>query len=93
MRDGALVAVGRPSDLKQRVDQKLRLELLFPPARPPCLPPGLTCHQLEPGRWLVLLEREEVTKALNGLDLEQIDDFRLQSATLEDLYVHYATQP
>jgi ABC-2 type transport system ATP-binding protein len=93
MRDGELVAVGRPSDLKQRVDQTLRLELLFPPAKPPCLPPGLIYHQLEPGRWLVLLEREQVMETLNGLNLDQIDDFRLQSATLEDLYVHYATQP
>jgi hypothetical protein len=27
---------------------------------------------------------------LNGLNLDRIDDFRLQSATLEDLYLHYA---
>jgi len=29
---------------------------------------------------------------LNGLDLAQIDDLRLYSATLEDLYVHYAAR-
>lgn len=92
MRDGELVAVGRPSDLKRRVDQNLRLEL-FPAETPPSLPPGLTCHQLEAGRWLVLLEREQVTTVLNSLNLEQVDDFCLQSATLEDLYVFYATQP
>ncbi|MBE9472485.1 MAG: ABC transporter ATP-binding protein, partial [Chloroflexi bacterium] len=89
MRDGELVAVGRPSELKRSVDQKMRLELFFPPEMPPGLPSGLTCHQLESGRWLVLLEREQVMTVLNGLNLEHLDDFRLQSATLEDLYLHY----
>lgn len=93
MRDGELVAVGRPGELKRVVDQKLRLELFFSPQVSPSLLPGLTCHQLGAGRWLVLLEREQVMTVLNRLNLEQIDDFRLQSATLEDLYLHYATQP
>jgi ABC-2 type transport system ATP-binding protein len=92
MRDGELVAVGRPSELKRVIDQKLRLELFFLPGIPPGLPPGLNCHQLEAGRWLVLLEREQVMAVLNHLSLEQVDDFRLQSATLEDLYLHYAAQ-
>ena len=89
MRAGQLVAVGRPSELKQRIDQKLRLEILFSPELPPSLPHDLICHQLEAGRWLILLERERMMAVLDRLDLEQIDDFRLQSATLEDLYLHY----
>jgi hypothetical protein len=32
-----------------------------------------------------------VEQVLVHLDVEQLDDFRLYSATLEDLYVHYAT--
>ena len=90
MRAGQLVAVGRPSALVQRIDQKLRLEILFSPELPPSLPRDLVCHRLEAGRWLVLLERDRIMAVLNRLDLEQIDDFRLQSATLEDLYLHYA---
>jgi ABC-type multidrug transport system ATPase subunit len=90
MRDAALVAVGRPSDLKQSIDQKLRLELFFTPEAPPLLPPGLYCRSLEPGRWLVLLERDQVQETLNTLNLGELDDFRLYSATLEDLYLHYA---
>jgi ABC-type multidrug transport system ATPase subunit len=89
MRAGRLVAVGRPSELKQRIDQKLRLEIFFSPELPPSLPQDLVCHRLEAGRWLVLLERERMMGVLNRLNLEQIDDFRLQSATLEDLYLHY----
>ena len=38
-----------------------------------------------------LAKLAEVGAVLEGLDLEAIDDFRLYSATLEDLYVHYAT--
>jgi len=90
MRDGALVAVGRPSDLKRAIDRKLRLEL-FTDA-PPDLPPDLPRHQLQPGRWLLLLEWEQATAVLNALDMDRIEDFRLYSATLEDLYVHYASR-
>jgi ABC-type multidrug transport system ATPase subunit len=89
MRDGTLVAVGRPSDLKRSVDRKLRLELFS--ATPPHLPPELPRRQLQPGRWLALLEWEQAGAVLNALDMDQIEDFRLYSATLEDLYLHYAS--
>lgn len=89
---GKLVAVGRPSDLKREVDRKLRLELLFPPNRPPDLPSIFPRYELQPGRWLVLLDRQEAGSLLATLDLDRVDDFRLYSATLEDLYVHYVTQ-
>jgi ABC-2 type transport system ATP-binding protein len=92
MRGGELVAVGRPSDLKQAVDHKLRLELVFRPGSPPDLPPELPRHEIQPGRWISLLEWSEATTVLSGLDLDRVDDFCLYSATLEDLYVHYATQ-
>ena len=92
MRAGEFVALGRPSDLKKLVDQKLRLELFFSPETPPNLPPGLTYSQLESGRWLILLEREQLMTTLNCLELDQLDDFRCYSATLEDLYVHYTAQ-
>lgn len=90
MREGELVALGRPSELKQSVDKKLRLELFFSPNSPPTLPPHLPRRVLEAGRWLVLLDLDEVTPILNQLDLSRLDDFRLYSATLEDLYLHYA---
>jgi ABC-2 type transport system ATP-binding protein len=92
MRRGELVAVGRPSELKRLVDQKLRLELVFSPESPPSLPPGLTCYASNPGRWLVYLERSDLTPVLSSLNWDRINDFRLYSATLEDLYLHYADQ-
>jgi ABC-type multidrug transport system ATPase subunit len=92
MRDGELVAIGRPSELKRLVDHQLRLELFFSPEMPPMLPAELVYHQLELGRWLVLLERDQISAVLQQLPLNQIDDFRLYSATLEDLYLYYATE-
>ena len=95
MRAGELVALGRPSDLKKRIDRQLRLELFFPPESPPALPDDLVPHQLDAGRWLVYVDRSRFDKdrageVLNLLDLERIDDFSLHSATLEDLYLYYA---
>ena len=90
MRLGRLVALGKPSELKASVDQKLRLELFFSPEAPPCLPAGLDPIPVDPGRWLVYLDRSMAGQVLNQLDLERLDDFRLYSATLEDLYLHYA---
>ncbi len=90
LRAGELVAVGRPSDLKKQVDQKLRLELFTAAGVQPPLPDHLPLRQVQPGRWIAWVERAEAGALLNQLDLAQIDDFRLYSATLEDLYVHYA---
>lgn len=92
MRAGRMVALGKPADLKRTVDQKLRLELFFAPERPPRLPADLASRQLEPGRWLVLIDRQRLSDVLRWLDVTELDDFRLYSATLEDLYLHYATQ-
>ena len=92
MRDGEMAAIGRPSDLKRLVDRQLRLELIFSPGTPPLLPAGMEHHELQPGRWLVYLERNEAMAALDRIDLTRVDDFRLYSATLEDLYIHYATR-
>jgi ABC-type multidrug transport system ATPase subunit len=85
MRNGRLVAIGRPSQLKQQLHSKLRLELLFSPDLPPFLPPELDPHPLEPGRGRVLLEANQVAAVVSNLDLSKLDDFRLDSATLEDL--------
>ena len=90
MRQGRLVAVGAPSALKQAIDRKVRLELFFDPVAPPRLPEGLEAHAVNPGRWLVTIDRADVSAVLERLDLEQLEDFQLRSATLEDLYLHFA---
>ena len=91
LREGKLVAVGTPGALKKEVDRKLRLELYFRPDSPPSLPNGLTVRELQPGRWITWIDRGEASAVLERLDLERLEDFRLYSVTLEDLYVHYTT--
>lgn len=90
MWQGRLVALGRPSELKQKIAHQLRLELFFGEGTRPQLPAHLQVHELDRGRWLIYLHREEVNATLNSLNLSDIDDFRLYSVTLEDLYLHYA---
>ncbi len=89
MHKARLVALGKPSDLKKQLDQKLRLELRFQPDSPPDLPSGLHPQKLSEDHWIVGLDQHQVEAALSGLDFSRIDDFQLQSATLEDLYLHY----
>lgn len=90
LRGGRLAIVGRPAELKRAVDRMLRLELHYAPASPPRLPAHLAAREIQPGRSVVLLDRSEATAVLEGLDLDATEDFRLYSASLEDLYVHYA---
>lgn len=85
---GRLLALGNPQALKRQIDRSLRLELFFPPERPPDLPAGLKPLELAAGRWLVYLQREDVDATLAAV--QGVDDFRLYSATLEDLYLSYA---
>lgn len=92
MRGGELVAVGRPAELKQLVDRKLRMDLFFAPESPPVLPPDLDCFPVEAGRWRVFLDKEQLPSLVGWVGSANIDDFRLSSATLEDLYLYYATQ-
>ena len=89
MHQARLVALGKPSELKNQLDQKLRLELRFQPDSPPDLPSGLHPQKLSEDHWIVGLDQHQVEAALSGLDFSRIDDFQLQTATLEDLYLHY----
>lgn len=90
LHQGRLLAIGKPSDLKRQIDHQLRLELHFSPDTPPKLDPTLPITQLDSGRWLVYLNHDQVEQTLASLDMRQIDDFKLYSATLEDLYLHVA---
>jgi ABC-2 type transport system ATP-binding protein len=91
MRHGRVVAVGRPRDLKAKVDDRFRLDLTGDPLAPPTLPPALSWTELEPGRWRAMLAKADVGPILAAVDAHQFDDVRLASATLEDLYLHYAS--
>ena len=88
MSHGRFVALGLLGELKKIVGHKMRLELFFAPESPPTL----SYREIAPGRWLLLVEREEIGALLQSLPLDQLDDFHLYSATLEDIYLHYAIE-
>ena len=87
---GRLVALGEPRELKRQLDQQLRLEISCPPDTTPVLPPDFAPQQVDAGRWLMYVPRQQLDRVLNSLEQNQIDDFRLHSPTLEDLYLHHA---
>jgi ABC-2 type transport system ATP-binding protein len=92
MRDGRFVSLGRLSEIKQIIDQKVRLELFFAPETTPFFPSTFIPHEVHPGHWLLLLERDKAGPLLSDLRLEQFTDFRLYTASLEDVYLYYAAQ-
>jgi ABC-2 type transport system ATP-binding protein len=82
MRQGKLAAVGKPGELKAQVDQKLRLELFTARDEAPHLLDGFFPRRLDVRRWLVYLERPQAGALIDALDFNEVDDFRLYSATL-----------
>ncbi|WP_119068366.1 ABC transporter ATP-binding protein [Aggregatilinea lenta] len=91
MRAGRLVAVGRPGALKASLNEHLRLELTFPPGVDPALPPTVEAREIGPGHWLLVMERAAALAYVAQIENErQVEDFRLSTATLEDLYLALA---
>lgn len=91
---GKLVALGEPSHLKQQLDQSLRLDIVIPTDEivdaERAFPATISITKLDANRWVLRLDQEQVPEVLSLLNKHGIDDFRLSSATLEDLYLHYA---
>ena len=87
MQRGKLVALGRPGVLKGELNRQLRLEVVFAPESPPQFPVDTQIRILSPGRWLLLIERQQAPQYLAIINQStSIEDFRLSTATLEDLY-------
>ena len=87
MRGGRLIALGRPGVLKADLNARLRLEIVFAPGDPPALPAGATPRDMGPGRWQLLIERDDAPAYLAALTAApSVEDFTLSTATLEDLY-------
>ena len=89
MRRGRFTALGTPAQLKDGIARKLRVELEFDV--PPKLPPNVVPHEKAAGVWSLVLDRDEAKQLLADLDLHAINDIRLTSTTLEDLYLHYVS--
>lgn len=94
---GRIMALGTVGELKSRVDQRIRLELLFKPGtaaqRQQALLSGLTAEVTPIGanQWQAFVPRDQlaqgVGRVLAEVDMDVLDDFRLISPSLEDVYI------
>jgi ABC-2 type transport system ATP-binding protein len=91
---GRMMAIGRLGELKERIDQRVRLELLFKEDAAPYVdllgtigaPTALGSHL-----WTVLCDREtargSIDQVMGQIGLDHLDDFRILTPSLEDVYL------
>lgn len=91
---GRLMALGTPGGLKARVEQRVRLELLFKSEADgyrQLLERLGECRALSQQHLTVLCDRGTVRGAIDQvlaqIGLEQLDDFRILTPSLEDVYM------
>ncbi len=91
---GRLLAIGTPGELKIRIDQRVRLELLLKETTSDY--DGLLSslgelHPVTQQQRVVLCHRERVRSAidqvLGQIGLDRLDDFRILTPSLEDVYL------
>jgi ABC-type multidrug transport system ATPase subunit len=93
---GQLLALGGVGDLKIRIDQRIRLELLlraeFQPTSTYHILKSLgDARALTEQHWVILCPRVMVQNTINQIferiGMENLDDFRILTPTLEDVYL------
>ncbi len=97
MSQGRVVGLGRVGELKEKIDRSVRLELFLKPERAELAEPALhsfeNARELKPNQWIVLVPRDnaedDIHRILSGVRLENLEDFRVHTATLEDVYMAY----
>ncbi len=100
MHEGRVVGLGRVSELKARLDQNVSLELYLRPELASAaesilenIPEARCIRQYE---WAVLVARsdgeEAIHRILSQVRLERLEDFRVHTATLEDVYMELTGQ-
>ncbi|MEU4802866.1 ABC transporter ATP-binding protein [Actinosynnema sp. NPDC023587] len=90
MRGGSFTAIGPPAELKRVLRNRMRLEVGFPGGRLPELPADLVYRRTSEDALVATVDAARVPSLLAELGPVDALDFRLYSATLEDLYLHYA---
>lgn len=91
---GELMSIGTPGELKERIDQRVRLELLFKAeAGDPAalLEPLGEARSLSRQHWTVLVDRDAaqqvIAQVMTHVGLTALDDFRIVTPSLEDVYL------
>jgi ABC-type multidrug transport system ATPase subunit len=92
---GKIIAHGTPGELKAKVDDRVRIEIKFKPGTPAgqleVIRSFEHSSQLNNGKWQVFIPKPQVASVYNRLlekiDIDNLDDFRLMTTTLEDVYI------
>lgn len=96
INEGRLMALGTPGELKAHVDQRVRLDLLFKAETnmedyAALLQEMGEARPLTQFHWAVLCHRDVTQQAINRLlteiGLDRMDDFRILTPSLEDVYL------
>lgn len=94
INEGHLLAIGTPGELKSRVDQRVRLELMLKveyDSYSSILNTFEGARALTPLHWLIHCQRasmrETIDRILTQVGLECLDDFRILTPSLEDVYL------
>lgn len=97
INDGHLLALGTPGELKTRVDQRVRLELHFKSdatSHAGFLATLGETQALTQQRWTLLCSRaslqETIGTILAQIGLDNLDDFRILTPSLEHVYLELA---
>jgi ABC-2 type transport system ATP-binding protein len=92
---GKIIANGTPGELKNMVDDRVRIEIKFKPNSPidphEFIKSFDDYKQLNTGKWQIFIPKKEVAsvynRIINKIDIENLDDFRMMTTTLEDVYI------
>ena len=95
MSQARIVGLGRVSELKAQLEQEVNLELFLRPEAAEAAEQTLEtmpgAQRLQPFQWKVTVERvggeEAIHRILSLVKLERLEDFRVHTASLEDVYM------
>jgi ABC-2 type transport system ATP-binding protein len=97
---GRIIALGTPGELKAKVDQRIHLELVLSPGyedRAAIIETLGEAVQVTGQQWVVWISRDEapqvIDRVLRDVGLDCLDDFRILTPTLEDVYLRLSNEP
>lgn len=96
---GRVVAWGTPGELKARVDERIHLELTLADdqeALGAAIASFGDARRVTDRHWVILAERSEaqavMNRVLGEIGLHRLDDFRVATPSLEDVYLQLADE-
>jgi ABC-2 type transport system ATP-binding protein len=92
---GKIIALGTPGQLKDQVEDRVRIEIKFKPGAPieqvACMKDIEGATQLKNGNWQIFMPKNDIpslyNSIMNKIDFHFLDDFRMMTTTLEDVYI------